>query len=105
MSNDVGQQEPLARAAEAIVQADALTTDAGARAMDELLAGSGPRPTAIIAANDLVALGAMRSLRSHGIRCPEDISVIGYNDMPFAADFAPALTTCLLYTSPSPRDS
>ncbi|HEX6365553.1 MAG TPA: LacI family DNA-binding transcriptional regulator [Agromyces sp.] len=76
-----------------IVQADALTTDAGARAMDELLAGSGPRPTAIIAANDLVALGAMRSLRSHGIRCPEDISVIGYNDMPFAADFAPALTT------------
>ena len=85
--------ESMPGATGSIVQADALTTDAGARAMDELLGEPGMRPTAILAANDLVALGAMRSLRSHGMRCPEDISVVGYNDMPFAADFAPALTT------------
>lgn len=76
-----------------VVDAGALTADGGASAMDELLERSGPRPTAVIAANDLVALGAVRSLRSHGLRCPEDVSVVGYNDMPFAADFWPALTT------------
>ncbi|WP_448004295.1 LacI family DNA-binding transcriptional regulator [Agromyces bauzanensis] len=76
-----------------MVDAGALTVDAGASAMDDLLERPGPRPTAVVAANDLVALGAIRSLRSHGLRCPEDVSVVGYNDMPFAADFWPALTT------------
>jgi LacI family transcriptional regulator len=50
-------------------------------------------PTAVVAGNDLVALGVMRSLRAHGLRCPDDVSVVGFNDMPFAEDFQPALTT------------
>ncbi|MEV1130724.1 LacI family DNA-binding transcriptional regulator [Agromyces sp. NPDC049794] len=79
--------------AASVLEAGALSADAGAAAMDELLTRASPRPTAVIAANDLVALGAIRSLRSHGLRCPEDVSVVGYNDMPFAADFWPALTT------------
>ena len=70
-----------------------LTAEAGEAAMDELIARQGPRPTAVVAGNDLVALGVIRSMRSHGLDCPHDISVVGFNDMPFAGDFSPALTT------------
>jgi LacI family transcriptional regulator len=51
------------------------------------------RSTAIIAANDLIALGALRAIRTHGLRCPRDISVVGFNDMRFAEAFDPPLTT------------
>jgi LacI family transcriptional regulator len=49
--------------------------------------------TAIIAANDMMALGACEMLGEHGLSCPGDISVVGYNDMPFADKFNPPLTT------------
>jgi LacI family transcriptional regulator len=49
--------------------------------------------TAIVAANDMLAVGALRHLGTQGIRCPHDISVIGMNDMPFMDRIAPALTT------------
>ena len=51
------------------------------------------RPTAIVAANDLIALGVIEAGEAAGIRCPEDLSVIGFNDMPFVDRFKPALTT------------
>lgn len=75
-----------------VCPASALTCEAGEKAMDDLLAGTNGF-TAIQASNDLLALGALRSMRRHGLRCPDDISVIGFNDMPFAEDFNPALTT------------
>lgn len=71
----------------------ALSIDAGRDAMDEVLSDRRSAWTAVVAANDLVALGVMRSLREHGLSCPADVSVIGFNDMPFAADFSPPLTT------------
>ncbi len=71
----------------------ALSIEAGRDAMDEVLSDRRARWTAVVAANDLVALGVMRSLREHGLSCPSDISVVGFNDMPFAADFSPPLTT------------
>jgi LacI family transcriptional regulator len=71
----------------------ALSIEAGQNAMDEVLTDRGSPWTAVVAANDLVALGVMRSLRQHGLSCPADLSVIGFNDMPFAADFSPPLTT------------
>lgn len=49
--------------------------------------------TAIVAANDHMALGALRALRTKGIRVPEDISVIGYDDLPESGFFEPPLTT------------
>ncbi|MDT5103366.1 MAG: LacI family transcriptional regulator [Mycobacterium sp.] len=61
--------------------------------MDELLAYPGERPTAVVAGNDLVALRVIRPLRVHCLRCPEDVSVAGFNDMPLAEDFWPPLTT------------
>lgn len=71
----------------------ALSVEAGQAAMDRVLDGGASSWTAVVAANDLVALGTMRSLRAHGLDCPRDMSVVGFNDMPFAADFSPPLTT------------
>lgn len=76
-----------------IVETDAFSVAAGEEAMRELLRSEGERPTAIVAANDLLAVGALRTLRQSGLDCPGDISVIGFNDMPFAEDLNPALTT------------
>jgi len=70
-----------------------LSADAGERAMDALLARGPLDATAVVAANDLVALGVLRAMRRHGLACPGDLSVVGYNDMPFAGDFSPSLTT------------
>ncbi|GAA1903615.1 LacI family DNA-binding transcriptional regulator [Streptomyces sodiiphilus] len=52
-----------------------------------------PDLTAVLAANDTVALGACAALRDRGLRIPEDVSVTGFDDLPFAVDAAPALTT------------
>ena len=50
-------------------------------------------PTAIFASNDVMAMGAMDAIRSRGLRIPEDISIIGFDDIPQAAMVRPALTT------------
>ena len=52
-----------------------------------------PDTTAILAANDRLALGAIAALRAKGLSCPEDISVTGFNDMPFLDLIPPGLTT------------
>lgn len=75
-----------------IAVADGYTEAAGARAARVLLAVD-PRPTAIVAANDLLALGIYTALAEAGLRCPRDVSVIGFNDMPFTDRFSPPLTT------------
>src|SRR5262245_60662575 len=53
-------------------------------------------PTAILAANDLMAIGALGELKKAGLRVPEDISVIGFDDIAFAALTDPPLTTIAL---------
>ncbi|MCR2799549.1 LacI family DNA-binding transcriptional regulator [Microbacterium sp. zg-Y818] len=87
------QSTAQTRVAGEVISNVALTADAGEKAMDELIARPGPRPSAIVAGNDLVALGVLRSMRAHGLDCPRDVSVVGFNDMPFAGDFSPSLTT------------
>ena len=68
------------------------TEDEGARVCAELLDASGEL-TAIVAANDLLALGCYDALEERGLRCPEDISIVGFNDMPFVDRLRPPLTT------------
>lgn len=51
------------------------------------------RPTAIFCSNDLMAFGCLRALREAGIRVPDDMSVVGFDDLPGADRTTPALTT------------
>ncbi len=50
-------------------------------------------PTAVVVANDLMALGAMQEFKNAGLRVPEDISIVGFDDISFASLSEPALTT------------
>ena len=52
-----------------------------------------PRPTGIFACNDLMALGVFLAARELGLRCPEDVSIVGFDNLDFAEFTAPALTT------------
>lgn len=72
------------------------TVEEGKRVMTQLLAQPGPRPTAIFAHNDSMALGAIEAIRSGGMSCPQDISIIGYNDDRLTAFTDPPLTTIAL---------
>ncbi|ROP65072.1 DNA-binding LacI/PurR family transcriptional regulator [Curtobacterium sp. ZW137] len=69
-----------------------LTEDAGARATRALL-DEHPDVTAVFAGNDVMALGAMSALAERGLRVPEDVSVIGYDDTPIAATRYVGLTS------------
>ena len=75
-----------------ILVGEAFTESEGARLCAALLA-SGRELTAIAAANDLLALGCYDVFAERGVDCPRDISVVGFNDMPFAGRFQPPLTT------------
>ncbi|MGP3984558.1 LacI family DNA-binding transcriptional regulator [Streptomyces sp. KR80] len=62
--------------------------DAGAR-----LLGMSPRPTAVFCANDLLALGVLQTLYGAGVRVPEEMALVGYDDIEFAAAAAVPLTS------------
>lgn len=66
--------------------------DSGYQAAQELLALD-ERPTAIFAANDIMALGAIYAIQEAGLKVPEDIAIVGYDDRDFAAWIRPSLTT------------
>lgn len=52
-----------------------------------------PRPTALICANDLMAVGAMEHCREAGLRVPEDVSIVGFDDLPLSRLLTPRLTS------------
>lgn len=66
--------------------------EAAMDAMEKLL-GLGEPPTAVCCYNDMSALGAMRQIRAHGLRVPNDVSVVGFDDLFFAPYTQPPLTT------------
>ena len=72
--------------------------EGGRRAAREILNGS-QRPTAVVTANDMMALGAMAEFRDASLEIPGDISIVGFDDIAFAALANPPLTTVCL-----PRD-
>lgn len=69
------------------------TLDSGYERAHELLADPSHRPTAVCAANDLLAMGVLRAAGDLAIRVPADLSVTGYDDIQFAAFTSPPLTT------------
>jgi LacI family transcriptional regulator len=68
------------------------TEDGGARAAQRLLALAHP-PTAMFGVTDTAAIGALGQARRAGLRVPEDLAIVGYNDIPLAGRVTPGLTT------------
>ena len=73
-------------------EGEAFTEEEGRRAASKILA-TRKKFTAIVASNDLMALGCYDELMAKGLKCPDDVSVVGFDDMPFASHFNPPLTT------------
>jgi LacI family transcriptional regulator len=75
-----------------VANAAALTEQSGRAVVDKILS-QGAGLTAILTANDRLALGCYDALREKNLRCPEDVSVTGFNDMPYVERLTPPLTT------------
>ena len=71
---------------------ESATSAAGRRAFDALLAAN-PRPTAVFAHNDALALGAIEAMRHNGLRYPEDLAIVGFNDTQTSRVLAVPLST------------
>ena len=69
------------------------STQSGYEAAAQLLSSNPPAFTAIVACNDHMALGALRALHANKIRVPQQISIVGYDDLPESRFFEPPLTT------------
>lgn len=67
--------------------------DSGSQAMEELLGLGDEAPTAVFAAADLMAIGAIRAATAAGVRVPDELSVVGYDDISLAEHLQPPLTT------------
>ncbi len=70
-----------------------LTSDAGAAAIRELLDTVDTPPTAVFCVNDTVAMGVLRVLRERGIEVPQDMAVVGYDDVPIISELRTPLTS------------
>jgi len=70
-----------------------MTGDDGAEAMRHLLDSDDEPPTAVFCVNDIVALGVMRTLRERDIAVPEEIAVVGYDDVPIIKELRTPLTS------------
>jgi LacI family transcriptional regulator len=77
---------------EALIQRGAFAEAGGYQSMHALLQLS-PRPTAVFAANDLMAMGALLALREATLQVPDDVAVMGFDDIPTAKLVHPPLTT------------
>jgi LacI family transcriptional regulator len=79
-----------------VLTMDETTHESGHTAMTQLLARAAP-PQAILAINDAIALGVIHAVEATGRRVPDDIAVIGFDDLAWAALHRPALTTIHIY--------
>jgi LacI family transcriptional regulator len=69
---------------EAVKLNDGFNKETGYLAMRQLLALNGKRPTGVFIASDIQALGAMKAVRESGLRIPEDIAIVGFDDIELA---------------------
>jgi LacI family transcriptional regulator len=75
-----------------VVVASEFTEVQGAKAMRAMF-DARKVPTAIVAANDMIALGCLDVFGERRLRCPDDVSLVGFNDMPFVDRLTPPLST------------
>jgi DNA-binding LacI/PurR family transcriptional regulator len=76
---------------QALVQSGSGRADGGEQIIQFLTRS--PAPTAVFCYNDMTAIGALSALKRRGLRVPEDVSLVGFDDIPFAAYVDPPLTT------------
>ena len=77
-----------------LVETETMNAEAGRTGVEQLLAlPARRRPDAVFAANDLVALGVLQALTLRGVRVPDDIAIVGYDDIDFASSAAIPLTS------------
>ncbi len=70
------------------------SSESGYEVMNLMLESGRRRPTAVFAASDLIVAGAMRALQERGLRVPEDVSIVGYGDLPFASMISLTTVSC-----------
>jgi DNA-binding LacI/PurR family transcriptional regulator len=78
---------------DASLQAESQSAEAAGREAARTLLDSGQRFDAVFAASDLIAIGVIGMLRERGLTVPDDVAVVGFDDIPAAAHFNPPLTT------------
>lgn len=76
---------------EKLIKVGDFKTESGYRLTQEFIAASQP-PQAIFVANNLMTLGALRAMREQGVRIPQDIALVGFDDMPWSSELCPPLT-------------
>jgi len=95
-----GYQQALAKhnlpLKQALIRYGDFSEEGGYEGMQALLSLS-PRPTAIFAVNDLIAIGAVTAIQEAGFQIPTDIAVVGFDDIPTAKSLHPPLTTVTQY--------
>lgn len=72
------------------------TSEAARNGFLQILAGKPDLPTVLVAASDAIAMGVMEALKRSGLRIPEDISIVGFDDMPVVQYLTPSLTSVRL---------
>jgi LacI family transcriptional regulator len=72
---------------------ECVSTEKGGEAGFQKVWKSRNRPTAIVAMSDIIAIGAMKAARQVGLRVPQDLSFVGFDDIPLASLITPGLTT------------
>ncbi|MCB0087216.1 MAG: substrate-binding domain-containing protein, partial [Caldilineaceae bacterium] len=90
---DAMQEANIENGAE-FVQFGEYTVEGGYSMMQQMLARQ-PHPTAIFATNNFIAIGALQHLRKVGLRVPQDISLVGFDDLPLSWNTEPFLTVAV----------
>ena len=89
---EMSLREAGIRARRELVRTGDFRYGSGRRETDALLSLASP-PTAIIASNNLMTMGALAAVHARGLRVPDDVAIVGFDDVPWAPELDPALTT------------
>lgn len=100
-----GYLEAMAKAGLPTMVVDGAFTKASGQAAGEKLVGRVDRPDAVFAANDNMAVGALLAFQDAGFRVPEDIAMVGFDDIPLAGLVRPGLTTLKINIAETGRNA